>query len=384
MKTKHKLSISSGMIGSPLLFIIATLIVYTVTGTSLFAQNRSLDDSVYDKWRNIEKCTVSQDGNVVLTEYKSHAEKEVLVIRIDDKVIEKEITGGKSVKFFGKNNSAHFFVKDTLFVLDGRTGEIQRFGQAKEVTSDKGSDFIAWFSKEQFYVSSLMQKDSLSGVKKSIFAGPERFALLCSRDSVNYILLIDLRSKKLFARDTIYTTTDYIPDISADSKGENLLFFSSADSSFLRDTEVLMINLKNKKLIYTGLDKSKLPEGMLFNVKKGISFSDDDSFFKFEISPKEALTKSDNAKNKKVTSKSEAGEKPPFEYELWRWNDTILPSQKYVKPNRYANNIKSLYYPEEQKFVRLSLGKGVFLMSGDKSPFAFELDDSPFLYEDMW
>ena len=343
----------------------------------LFSQKVSLDESVYDRWRNIEKCIVSDDADLVLTEYMSHSEKEVLVISIESLGFKKEIVGGKTAQLYGKKNSAHFFVKDTLFLLDGTNGSVVKLGLAKVVTSESESDFVTWFREEKFYISSGNITDSLSNVKKGVFAGPEKLALLCESDSThNHIVTVNLNKKRLFARDTLYSSKTYISALTSDSKGENLLFFDSSDSSFLTDVQVLMINLKSADIIYTGLNQPLLPENMAFNVKKGISFSVDNKHFKFDISPIDVLIK------KKTPKKKE--EKPPFEYELWRWNDTLLPSQKTVNSHKFAENVKCAYYPDNKKFVRLSLGKGVFLMAGEKSPFCFELDDTPFLYEDLW
>ncbi len=366
---------------------ILTIICLFCSGY-LFSQKVSLDESVYDRWRNIEKCTVSEDADVVLTEYKSHSEKDVLVISIESLGFKKEIPGGKSANFFGKKNSAHFFVKDTLFLLDGINGNILRLGIAnvkdkdKEVTSEEESDFVFWFRDDKFFISSGSITDSLLNVKKGIFAGSEKLALLCNTDSTfNYIVTVNLNRKRLFARDTLYSSKTCISQLASDTKGENLLFFESSDSSYLTDVQVLMINLKSGDIIYTGLNQPLLPENMAFNIKKGISFSFDNKHFKFDISPKDVLLRKE-APKKEASKKKE--EKPPFEYELWRWNDTLLPSQKIVKSHRFSDNVKCVYYPDDKKIVRLSLGKGVFLAAGEKSPFCLELDDTPFLYEDLW
>ncbi|MFA6770779.1 MAG: prolyl oligopeptidase family serine peptidase, partial [Bacteroidales bacterium] len=140
---------------------------------------------------------------------------------------------------------------------------------------------------------------------------------------------------------------------------------------------------KGKKNYYvhsvSQLDGTYIPENMRFNIKSGISFSKDGSYYKFQITPLTADV--GNSKDSSVKSKAK---KPPFEYELWRWNDTLLPSQKKGKDNIYVNNIFCIYRPSENKFIQLSQGRGIFLIMNDNSPYGFEFDSSPYLYEDLW
>lgn len=94
-------------------------------------------------------------------------------------------------------------------------------------------------------------------------------------------------------------------EISVGKNGETLIFFQADDSLGKTGVKAVLYDLKKKRLNETGLDERKLPSGTVFNFKKGIQFSKNFDYYKFEVNP----AKEEAAEVKK--------EKPIYEYELW-------------------------------------------------------------------
>jgi len=100
---------------------------------------------------------------------------------------------------------------------------------------------------------------------------------------------------------------------------------------------------------------------------------------KFDVSPK----KPKESKELKEKTKGKAPKKS-FEYELWRWNDTLLPIQKDNSSKVFENSQRCAFYPESGKFVHLTKGYSVFLQPDDNSQFGFEFNDRPYMYNSAW
>jgi dipeptidyl aminopeptidase/acylaminoacyl peptidase len=375
-----------------ILFIAIFLIIY---GSSS-GQKKVLSESQYGGWRTIESILISDNADVVLTEYKSHLDKSVLEIAIKSQGFVKEIKGGGSPELFNRQRFARYLIKDTLYVIDLKNGRTDSIGVANDISSHNESGIITFFkgTVKDFHIKCTDatgnfygREDSISGVVNCIWLNREQLMVLIKNKQ---IVTINLGQKELFKRDTIFSTERYVGEISASKNGDKIIFFTAADSTGKIGVEAVMLELGKRRgganfsveEIRTGLNDSLLPEGTRFNVKKGITFSKNGNFLKFELAS--VMDEDQERGDKKGKKASVKKDKPAFEYELWRWSDTLLPSQKRSLEGAFANSFKCAFYLVSGKLVRLSYGKGVFLMSDDNSPFGFELDSRPYAYTELW
>lgn len=361
----------------------------------MFAQEKALDSSVYDDWRTIKKFDISDDGNVVFTVYESHNTKSLLDIRINDIGYRSCYEGVTTPEFAAGQGFLTFKKKDTLYLLNTKTAVLDTvIGVSKEkiypdtryMTYFKPSKVFNVMDVNSGNVISMDPGEGAAVLDYKFLPSGALMLLLENKDKdnvQNYFIYYDLEKQWPVIPDTVYSSCRYISSFDVDDKRDDIIFFSTTDTLGIEDVkaEIISRNRKkpgrNKSLFVheeTGLGDEMLPPMTKFNLKKGISFSDDDTHFKFEINP---LGDNDQEKEKKV-------KKPSFEYELWRWNDTLLPTQKRGKRSVFAKNIKSIFRPDSKKFVQLSYGKGVFLKMNDNSLYGIEIDGEPYLADDMW
>ncbi len=341
------------------------------------AQKKSLDESVYDKWRTIEKFVISDDAAWSFTEYKNFTDKSVLDIKIKAIPFKISIKGGSGVQLFNNQMSALFFVKDTLHTIQKISGKIDTIGIFKNQDTFEDSPFFTVLKGKTLFIRrvGLTKIDSVGSVVTSKFLTPENIAVLKSEKGVSSIVVLDLKKKNGYSTDTIYTTDKYITDFSGNKKGNTLVFFQSKDTLF-NSTETVLLDIKSKRSNILQLNEKLLPANMEFNVKKGITFSSSEKYFKFDISPRKS--KETKAKTKEKVPKK------AYEYELWRWNDTLLPIQKDNSTKVFENSQRCSFYLESGKFVHLTQGYGVFLQPDDSSPYGFEFNDKPYMYNSSW
>jgi acetyl esterase/lipase len=361
------------------------LTIIALSTFSLYAQKMVLDDSVYDKWNKIKKITLSENTNISMTEYENYSDKSILEINNELTGFVKRVKGGSSPLFFNGDKHAIFSIKDSIFLIDFKSEKIEPVAHTKRFDVNNKSGFFTYIIDKVLYINGVSPesaKDSLNNVVKSIYLNPTKIAVLSRQNKISSVITLESDKKGVFKRDTIFKTELYIDDISSDKSGNKLIFFTSNDSTQSSGINAVLLKkgVRGFKTELTGLDESVLPEGTIFNVKKGITFSKDSDYFKFDISPSKAIQDKEDSGDKRVEKKI----KSSFEYELWRWNDTLLPSQKRGRQSVFANSMRCAFYPDDKRFVRLSYGKGVFLMSDDNSHFAFEIDDKPYLYTDIW
>lgn len=384
---------------------VKLLFLLLLFSMSLFAQKKPLDESVYNGWRSIKSFVISDDANVSFTEYKSYLEKAILEIKIGNSGFNRTIIGASSPKLFFKQTLAQFTAKDTVYLMDIMKKQIIGLPHATKPTVYEGSKFITFFKDKTWYILDAQSfikgkevKDSALNVIKSSFISSSNILLLCSSSNGSSLITVRVDGKEPFIRDTLYKSNKFINDFDFTGDGKRILFFSSLDSTGLEGVEVNLLERKNKEIkgqknsydhMIAGLNNSLIPENMRFNVKKGISFSEDGSYYKFELMPQidddeidvEPIQGPKRKQKLKANAKRDASS---FEYELWRWNDTLLPSQKKGKNSAYSNNINCIFRPIGNQFIMLSHGHGIFLMLNDNSRYGFELDSKPYLYEDLW
>ncbi|HRT33715.1 MAG TPA: prolyl oligopeptidase family serine peptidase [Bacteroidales bacterium] len=337
--------------------------------------DKQLDSTVFETWRTCESIKIADDASWSIAEYKNKEDSSILVIKIDKINFRKEIKKGKNPQMFNNMESAVFFVKDTLFTINGHEGTIQKIGITKSASVNDKSPFFTYKRGKTLFISNVKNgsTDSIKNVGTSIFINPETLTATVNEGKSNIILIIRLGNKKGIDTTQIYKTDKFITDVSSNKNGDKLIFFTCIDS-LLKSPEVTMIKIKERSANKINLNESLLPEGMQFNIKKGIVFSQDDSYLKFEIEPVKA---NHDKSNEKVS-------KPPFDLELWRWNDTLIPLQQKRGPKAFEKSMKCAFYPETNKFVQLSTGKGVYLQIDDNSPYGIEFNERPYLYRSNW
>ncbi|MFA5850425.1 MAG: prolyl oligopeptidase family serine peptidase [Bacteroidales bacterium] len=356
-----------------LLFV--TILLFSIN--ALNAQKKPLDESVYDKWKTIEKFVISDDAVWSFTEYKNFTDKSVLDIKIKAISFKISIKGGSGVQLFNNQMSALFYKKDTLYTIQRKTGKIDSIGIYKNPEIKDDSPYLTFKKGKTLFIrgTDMTRTDSVGSVIKTVFLTPESIAVLKNEKGVCSIVILDFKTKNEYRADTVYTTEKYINDFSGNKKGNTLVFFQSKDTLF-NSTETVLLDIKSKRSNILQLNEELLPANMELNVKKGIVFSSSEKYFKFDISPRKS--KEAKAKIKEKTPKK------AYEYELWRWNDTLLPIQKDNSTKVFENSQRCSFYPESGKFVHLTQGYGVFLQPDDSSPYGFEFNDKPYMYNSSW
>ncbi|OFY43952.1 MAG: hypothetical protein A2X18_07425 [Bacteroidetes bacterium GWF2_40_14] len=355
--------------------LFVTILLFSINAVN--AQKKSLDESVYDKWMTVEKFVISDDAGWTFTEYKNFTDKSVLDIKIKKVPFRVSIKGGSGVQLFNNQMSAFFYKKDTLYTIQRKTGKIDSIGIYKNPETKDDSPYLTFKKGKTLFIrgTDMTRTDSVGLVAKSMFITHERIAVLQNENGRSSLIVMDLKGKNGYKADTVYRTDKYIADFSGSKSGNSLVFFQSKDTLF-NDTETVLLDLKSKEYKILTLNKDLLPANMEFNVKKGITFSSSDKYLKFDISP---------WKPKEAKSKVKAkAPKNAYEFELWRWNDTLLPIQKDNSTKVFENSQRCSFYPESGQFVRLTQGYGVFLQPDDNSPYGFEFNDKPYMYNSSW
>lgn len=355
----------------------ALVVLFSTINFSTYAAVgvKQLDSMVFETWRTCESIKIADDASWNIAEYKNREDSTILVIKIDKINFRKEIKKGKKAQMFNNMESAIFFVKDTLFTVNGHDGTVKKIGTTKNASVNDKSPFFTYMNGKTLFINNIKtgSRDSIKNVKSSSFVNPELLAVTVCEEKNSTLLIVRLESKKGVDTTQIFKTDKFINEVSGNKNGDKLIFFACIDSLF-KSPEVMMINLKERSANKINLNESLLPEGMQFNVKKGINFSQDESYLKFEIEP--AKKPSDKSK--------EMVRKPLFEFELWRWNDTLIPLQQKKEPKAFAKSMKCAFYPQTGKFVQLATGKGVYLQLEDNSPYGIEFNERPYLYRSNW
>ncbi len=352
-------------------------LIYIFWAFSFFvspAAKKVLDSSLYDEWRTIKKFLVSDDSKVTITEYERYKDRSTLVVKIDGISPRLTIEGGADAVFTGDKSHALYKIKDTLFSVNLKSGGVKKITVTKEYDLSSNSPHIMWLKGNVLHIYNPLDnlKDTIENVLSSIFLPSGKVILSGRLKEGRGIVMVETSGKNTFKRDTLHKTAHFLRNMAADKRGDNIIFFTFLDSAGTKDVKVKRMNLKTGRVEDTGLDETVLPAGTKFNIKKDVTFSSDDDYYKFEISPVRQQASVD------------ARERSTFEYELWRWNDTLLPSQRRGRESIFANSLKCIFYPKERKFIQLTRGRGVFLLQDDTSNYGIELDNRPYMFTDIW
>ncbi len=355
--------------------------------TASFAQNRKLDETNYDTWKNIESFNIADDGTYYVTLYKGHSPAGELVIENRKRQYRKVFHGTSVPKTFNNGNNVFFTAKDTLFLFETGSGFTHKIAGASKPVASEDSPFVLYKGSNLTVVDASDPSweypilDSSFTMEKSLFIG-EGVLIILGRlpDSVmgyrHVFIEILLTGNTPPVVKEIYSTQRTIRDFDYSEPLGKIAFLSSSDSLGSKDI-VSGILTKEKRGGYLFVDNvipgSMLPGGMVLNFKKGIKFSEKGDYLLFETSLL-------NDEPKTVTKDKGF----PKTLELWRWNDTLLPSQKRGSASVFSNSFKWVFYPEQERLVRLSYGRGVYLEGSEDSPFGFELDRRPYQYEEHW
>ena len=366
------------------LLSISLLLFFSIAS---FSQKRKLDESNYDTWKNIESFNIADDATYFTTLYKGHTQANELVIENRKKGYRKIFRGTSVPKPFNDGKNVFFTIKDTLFLFDAGSGFTSKIAGVSKPFASNNSPFVLYKSRTLTVVdaSNPSWKHSIADssfiIEKSLFTGKDVLILLGRlNDNENryrhafFEVLLNGQNPPVVKE--IFSTHRTIRDFDYSVALGEIIFLCSSDS--LGSKDVAIYSLKKERsggylLVEKGPEESMLPVGMVINFKKGIKFSEKGDYVQFETSLL-------NEEPKTVVKDKGF----PQTLELWRWNDTLLPSQKRGSGSVFSNSFKWIYYPEHKRLVRLSYGRGVYLEGTEDSPFGFELDRRPYQYEEHW
>lgn len=340
--------------------LYSLLTSFLIILTPLFSQKRVLDSTIFDTWQQIKQFSISDDGRWIFCRYETFDKKGILEITIDGKRIPL-IKGGKDGSLFNKGANAIFYIKDTLCFIN-RNGAISKAGIFDAPIYSPKSGNVAAFKNNTLVIfnSNGTICDSISGAIKGAIFNDKSIFTIAKNNNLFHIINVS-------TKETLYSSKDEITALACNSSTNTI-------SAYCKEN-LITINLSDNTLQKFDL-KPLIPANLSLNSSKAPQLLTDGSAI-IELKLKGA---------KKEMGKTGKGKKKKEnQIEIWRWNDTILPTQSNRSASLFASTFKAVFYPKSGKLVKVSNGYGVTLTSvGDSLLYSAELTDTPYRYSAPW
>lgn len=370
---------------------ISILLLALLVWQFAIAQNEPHQKSIATSWKNIDYTVISDNGEYSLTGYKGYSINNELIVRNNKENKTLRFKNTNRPQFFNNDNCVFFMIKDTLYLVNLKSFEAKQFFNITDPVSEKESPFIVGKSDGLIVINgnnglidTLLSSDRAS-ITQFCFGSRGSIFVLAKSNNKSYpkrhsLLRASLKGRSDFIIDTLYSTTDWLWRFDIMDKSEDISLLTSSDSTNKGGVKGLYLEAyieKRRERKYkeypfdlSGEDPFNLME---INVKKGFTFGPERGTLFFETKKMES--------NK---PKAKRGDTKEVDLELWRWSDTLLPTQKGGGASILASTLRWAYYPKERRVVQLSFGKGVYLDPSPESRYAFELDRSPYQFEENW
>lgn len=405
-----------------------TLIFSVVAFASLLsvsdvsAQKKTLDHSVYDGWKQIDRTAVADNGKWIGYEINPAKGDGLLYIQSPDGKSKYEIERGSTVSFFGNGDYATYKVKpfadsvivakrkkvksdklpvDTTYLFDltnnkkialpikatsKAAAEAPVLFYVKEITIPK--DTTDKKSKERKYkqlvVTNVLKGDSLLIDSVGDYTFDKKANLLLytvSSDSLKAVWASDFNKQvKLFE-----SKLGKLGKLVVDDKGEQGAFLATVDTNKVAPFKLYYFNAAEFKQKKFNADKYKvkevavdaaavLPEG--YAVGSGMSFSRNGSRLVF-----------DYAKVKKEAPKDTLAAEEKFSLDLWSTSDKINYPQQIANKKKLEDAAYSaVYLPKEDSWMTITDRDDQFVSYpfDEKSPNALFIDTYPYTGSLNW
>lgn len=398
----------------PLLFIFAA--------TSLFAQKKPLDHSVYDGWKSLSNTNISNDGNVLTTLIAPQEGDTTLWISNLDKkrTFTVESVNRYTVSLDGqftvalikapfaerrkariKKKKADDMPKDSLVIIDNQTfavhgiANIKSYGAPRELASHivykteapkdttkgkaKGKK-----EKDLLIVRNLLtqHEDTVRNSKSFMF---NRFgnslAVIIEpdkKDSTDTPGVLFFNLAKNFKKRISTEKAEYT-SLAFDENGTQLAYLSTRDTSKV-EQKVFDVRYFQQEMdsavVLADKTASGLPKGWIFNEFSAPNFSKNGQRIIVGAAPKQA------PKDTTIVDFEMAS------LDIWNWQDPLIPPQQLVELKQEQNRIYAgiLYPRKPNRYLSISNEKMPFCSISDENNgrFALLTSNIPYRAESQW
>ena len=386
--------------------LLATL-AFVAAVLPSFAQKPALDHSVYDGWKSVANPeipdagewavyrVVPQQGDAVLHLYNVKTGKEYTVDRASKPVISQDASKAvfKIAPLYEQTRQARIkkkkgdkMPKDTLGVIDLKTGEITKYDKLKNFkTSELLRDLVAFQKNSKdndtMYVLNIRtgKVDSIAAVQTFTFAQKsEALAYITKpgkKDSVTVrgIYKYDPATgsgQPLLTgeKKAVFTGMNF------SEEGDRLVFFASLDTvkDAAKRLDMYICRQGETKMLLAH-DSPDMPEGWKLGEKSRVVFHDDCLTFGIMPVPREKDTTLVEFEQARL--------------DIWRWNDDYIQPVQNVRAAREKERtyMSKLNY-DGTGFVKLADEsiQNVGFEKENRQEYVLAMDDKPYRMQRAW
>ncbi|MFP4471579.1 MAG: alpha/beta hydrolase family protein [Bacteroidales bacterium] len=373
----------------------ATLILLTLI-TSLLAQKKPLDHSVYDEWKILSDTRISDDGRWVTWEVNPQKGDGWLYIFDTETGKTDSVSRGYNARFSGDSQLLAFKIKpgedtlraakkakmkddempkDSLGIWVLEKNDLRKVARVKSfLLPEEGSGWLAYHLEKPLPVKDTADKvDSTAKPKKKkkkgdgtelvirkVIEGTEfsfedvteytaskngnLFGFITQRkDSIDSTAVFRFDPKKEMVM-SIFERDGIAKQINADEQGAQLAFVFSSDTSKVKNYNLGYWQKKQSEArIVIHSRSGGLPENWRVSEHRKPDFSENGEKLFFGTAPqKEPLPEDTLLAEEKV------------HVDVWHWRDPLIqPQQKKQLKHEEKRNYLAVFYPDQEKMVQL-------------------------------
>ncbi len=366
----------------------------------LFAQKNPVDHTMYDSWKVLNNPLISNDGRWVCYEINPQKGNGWLVVHDIENDRKDSVQRGQAAQFSADSKFLAFRItppqdsiraaklakkkdedmpKDSLGIWVLEKNHIRKIALLKSFKiPEKGSEWMAYSIEKQKDIPDTAQKNDTLAVKKKTgkkkkkeesfdlvilkviegktfnFSGitdysfsknGELLAFLKQKnDSVDSAFVQAFQTKKETSL-TIFGQPGFARKPAVDDSGNQLAFVYSADTSKVKNYDLVYWNTKEKeaKIVIDSLC-TLLTVGWRVSENKSPSFSGDGEKLFFGTAPKN-----------KPKPKDTIPDDEKVKVDVWAWNDPLIQSHQLKKLKDEENrSYLAVYYPKKNKMFHLA------------------------------
>ena len=403
----------------------------TLSFPAFSQQQKPLDHSVYDHWKDLNHQIISNDGHWVSYEINPQQGDGWLYVFDVKKNRLDSLPRGHKAHFMPDGKVLVYTIKpqfekvlhlkrkktkkdklpsDSLAFYSTEFGLWKKFGQVQSVEVPKTtSQWIAALMKKKAPAKKDKEKGgNVSSKKKTkklkkaqgsplmlcnlktgdsiVFPNVTHFALskngkscvfsIVPRDTVDKVVVLTFftASQKT---DTLFAAKAYIKNVAVDETGTQAAFTYSQDTMKNKSYGLYYVDLKkDKKVLVSGQDFTRLHEGWSVSTHGKIYFNKAGSELYFGTAPRPLPALKDTlAASEKVS------------LDIWTYHDTLLQPQQKIQLKREKNrSYTAVFFPNDNHLEQLAnpAMKEIQIKPRAIGDYSLGFDDRPYLKMTSW
>ena len=397
-------------------------IVLFCVSTTLLAQKKMLDHSVYDDWKSLQNITISDDGNFISAIISPQEGDSLLFIHnlkknqeLTLKGINKQTLSPDGKYTVGlikapfserreariKKKKADEMPEDSLAIIHNNSFHIEKIAAVKSFkTAEKMGSHIAYAitekadttekknnsakPKELLIIRNIatQQEDTVRNAKENLFSKfGNSLAIIIEPDKKDStdrpgILFYDLTkniSKRISNEKATYKSLAF------DESGEQLIYLASRDTS---KTEQKVFDIRyfrngnDSAMVLADRNASGLPENWIFNEFSTPRFSKNGSRIILGAAPRQA------PKDTTIVDFETAT------LDIWHWQEPLIQPQQLVElKNKQRQTYRGIVLPDQpNRFIPIANEMMPFCNISDEGNGRFALlwSNEPYQLESQW